>query len=106
MMSSLTNGPIMAIFQATVAPSMQGRVFTLIGSASGAMMPIGLAFAGPLAEVVGVRTLFLMGGFITLAAAVGCFFVPSLLNIEQDRDDFPDPLVEPAAMSPVAQSAE
>jgi DHA3 family macrolide efflux protein-like MFS transporter len=93
-MSSLTNGPIMAIFQSTVEPSMQGRVFTLVGSASAGMMPIGLALAGPLAEVVGVRTWFFLGGTVTLALGVLCFFLPALVNIERDRDDFPDVVVE------------
>ena len=86
-MSSLCNGPIMAIFQATVSPSMQGRVFTLVGSATAAMMPLGLAFAGPLADIIGVRTWFLIGGLITIIAAVSGFFIPALINIELERDD-------------------
>lgn len=85
-MSSLCNGPIMAIFQATVAPSMQGRVFTLVGSATAAMMPLGLAVAGPLADIIGVRTWFWIGGIITIVAAVSAFFIPSLVNIERDRE--------------------
>lgn len=85
-MSSLCNGPIMAIFQATVAPSMQGRVFTLVGSSTAAMMPLGLAVAGPLADIIGVRTWFWIGGIITIVAAVSGFFIPSLVNIERDRE--------------------
>lgn len=85
-MSSLCNGPIMAIFQANVDPSMQGRVFTLIGSAVTAMMPLGLIIAGPLADLIGVRTLFVIGGLITLATGIIGFFVPSVVNIEQDRE--------------------
>ena len=88
-MSSITNGPIMAVLQATVAPSMQGRVFTLLSSAAVAMMPLGLAVAGPLADVIGVRTWFLIGGIITLALGVGGYLLPSLINIEEQRDDHP-----------------
>ena len=88
-MSSITNGPIMAVLQATVAPSMQGRVFTLLSSAAVAMMPLGLAIAGPLADVIGVRTWFLIGGVITLALGVGGYLLPSLINIEEQRDDHP-----------------
>lgn len=95
-MSSLANGPLLAIFQANVAPGMQGRVFTLLGSGSAAMMPLGLAIAGPLAEVTGVRTWFLIGGVFTLLLAVGCLFVPAVLNVEEDRDDHPDRIVAPA----------
>ncbi|HMT20432.1 MAG TPA: MFS transporter, partial [Promineifilum sp.] len=74
--SSLANGPIMAIFQTNVAPGMQGRVFTLMGSASAAMMPLGLVLAGPLAESIGVRAWFVIGGIATLLLAISCLFMP------------------------------
>lgn len=67
---------------------MQGRVFTLIGSASAAMMPLSLALAGPIADIIGVRTWFLIGGLATLALCLIAPFIPSLVNIERDRDDF------------------
>ncbi len=68
---------------------MQGRVFTLLSSAAVAMMPLGLAIAGPLADVIGVRTWFLIGGIITLALGIGGYFMPSLVNIEAQRQDHP-----------------
>ena len=43
----ITNGPLLAAVQAVVAPDMQGRVFTLIGSTSAAMSPLGLIIAAP-----------------------------------------------------------
>lgn len=85
-----TNGPLMAVLQAAVAPSMQGRVFTLLNSAAQAMMPLGLAVSGPLADVIGVRTWFLVGGVVTLAIGIGGWFMPALFNIEQERDDHPE----------------
>lgn len=84
LMSSFANGPIMAIFQAAVEPRMQGRVFSLIGSASMAMMPLGLAVAGPLADVIGVRSWFLIGGGVTIVLGFLGFFIPSLVNIEEE----------------------
>ncbi len=89
LMMSFANGPLMAILQATVAPSMQGRVFSLLTSGATAMMPLGLIVAGPLADAIGVRTWFIIGGAITLAAGVSGFLIPSLLNLEQERDDHP-----------------
>jgi DHA3 family macrolide efflux protein-like MFS transporter len=86
-MNSMTNGPVMAIFQATVEPAMQGRVFALIGSTSAAMMPLGLALAGPLADVIGVRALIFIGGGVTLLAAFVGRLIPSLVNIEEDRQN-------------------
>ncbi|GAH69749.1 unnamed protein product, partial [marine sediment metagenome] len=46
---AMCNGPLQALFQATVAPEMQARVFTVIQSMSPAMAPLGMAVAGPVA---------------------------------------------------------
>jgi MFS transporter, DHA3 family, macrolide efflux protein len=80
---SLANGPLFAIMQATVAKDMQGRVFTLLGSISGAMMPLGLALAGPVADAIGVRSWYLAAGAVTVSMAAAGFFVPSLMRIEE-----------------------
>lgn len=82
-MSSLTNGPIMAVIQSTVEPAMQGRVFTLLSSAAGAMMPLGLAIAGPLADVAGVELWFVIGGALTAVIGVAGFFMPALMSVEE-----------------------
>lgn len=104
-MSSLCNGPVMAIFQSTVAPSMQGRVLTLVGSATAAMMPLGLALAGPIADLIGVRTWFLIGGLGTIIVGIVGFFIPSLVNIERDRDDY-IPEEESPGVAPLRHSME
>jgi len=59
-MQPITNGPIMAIMQATVAPEMQGRVFSLIQAGATAMTPIGLLIGGPVADRFGVQSWFLL----------------------------------------------
>lgn len=81
-MSSMTNGPILATLQSTVEPQMQGRVFTLMGSAAGLMMPVGLLLAGPMADLFGVQAWYMVGGSITILAGISGFFVPSLMNLE------------------------
>jgi MFS transporter, DHA3 family, macrolide efflux protein len=78
----ITNGPLLAAVQATVAPEMQGRVFTLIMSISGGMSPIGLAVAGPLADRFGVQTWFIIGGIVTLVMAVSMRFIPAVMTFE------------------------
>lgn len=85
LMSSITNGPILAIMQTAVVPSMQGRVFTLLGSLSGLMSPLGLVIAGPVADAVGVRSWYLVGGVLTLSMALISFFIPALIHIEDGR---------------------
>jgi len=46
--------------QATVAPEMQGRVFSLIQAGATAMTPIGLLIGGPVADRFGVQSWFLL----------------------------------------------
>jgi hypothetical protein len=79
---SLANGPLFAIMQATVAKDMQGRVFTLLGSVGGIMMPLGLAVAGPVSDAIGVQTWYLVAGAVTVAMAAAALFVPPLMGIE------------------------
>ena len=85
-MNPLINGPFFAILQATVAPEMQGRVFTLAGSLSQAMLPLSLAVAGPVADVVGIRAWYVVGGAVFALMGVGAFFVPVIVNLEQNHN--------------------
>lgn len=59
-MNVLINGPAMALLQSIVQADMQGRVMSLLVSLANAMTPLGLAFAGPLAEFTGVRSWFIL----------------------------------------------
>jgi DHA3 family macrolide efflux protein-like MFS transporter len=81
----IANGPLFAAVQAAVAPEMQGRVFTLIGSVSSAMSPLGLLAAGPIADKLGVQTWFILGGIVTILMGVTSLFVPAILNFEESR---------------------
>lgn len=81
------NGPIQAVLQSTVAPEFQGRVFTLYVSACGAMAPLGLVIAAPVAELVGIRALDAAGGLACLAMGVGGFLMPSIASIEDEVAD-------------------
>jgi DHA3 family macrolide efflux protein-like MFS transporter len=84
-MNPLVNGPLFAILQATVAPEMQGRVFTLTGSLCSAMMPLSLAVAGPLAEAVGIRTWYVVGGAIFALIGVVSFSIPVIVHLEDNH---------------------
>ena len=81
----VTNGSLGAIFQIAVEPSMQGRVFTLVGSLATAMTPVSLAFAGPLADRFGVQTWYVAGGAICALMGVIGFAIPSVMRIEEGR---------------------
>ncbi len=81
----IANGPFMAIMQSVVAPEMQGRFFTVIGSFSQAMAPLGLLVAGPLADAYGVQVWFLLGTVAVLAMGAIFYFTPALMNLEDHR---------------------
>jgi len=81
----IVNGPLFAVIQAVVAPDMQGRVFTLMLSVATAMTPLGLLIAGPTADLFGVRSWYVVGGVITALLGAGAFFIPAILNVEEDR---------------------
>lgn len=81
---SLTDGPLLALLQAVVAPDMQGRVFTLFSSLVSSTAPLGLIIAGPVADMVGVRFWFVAAGIVTIAAGATSFFIPAVMEMERD----------------------
>jgi DHA3 family macrolide efflux protein-like MFS transporter len=79
---SFANGPIMAVLQAKVEKNMQGRIFSLMGSISSAMVPIGLVIAGPTSDAIGIGPVFYICGIVIALTAVVFFFSPTLMNFE------------------------
>jgi len=77
------NGTTGAMLQATTAPEMQGRVFTATESFASMMMLVSLALAGPIAEAVGLRAMFIASGLVCLLEGLGGFFIPALMNVEE-----------------------
>lgn len=100
---SICNGPIHAIIQTTVAPEMQGRVFTLLNSLVSLMTPVGLIVAGPVADWLGVQAWYVVGGFVSLLMAVSGFFNKILLSID-DAQPLQAAAEAPKAPSTVASS--
>jgi DHA3 family macrolide efflux protein-like MFS transporter len=101
----ITNGPLFAALQAVVAPEMQGRVFMLISSFASAMAPIGLLIAGPVADVVGVQSWFIVGGFTTLVMAIASISVPAIVHFEEGRGKSPSLPAEPVVISTPVEEA-
>jgi DHA3 family macrolide efflux protein-like MFS transporter len=86
-MNPIVNGPLLAVLQTVVEPEMQGRVFTLISSVSMAMTPLGLIIAGPLVDVMGPSSWFVIGGVATVLMGVAAFFIPAIVRIEDGRPE-------------------
>jgi MFS transporter, DHA3 family, macrolide efflux protein len=63
---SFASAPLSAILNSVVAKDMQGRVFSTMGAFSSAMVPLGLAVAGPLADATDVRIVYYIAGVILL----------------------------------------
>ena len=81
----LIDGPIMAILQGTVAPEIQGRVFTLMGSLLSITSPFGLAVAGPVSDWLGLQVWYVTAGVMCGVTGLIGFFVPAIVNIEENN---------------------
>jgi MFS family permease len=84
-MMPMVNGPIHALFQSVVEPDMQGRVLSLVSSVAQAMMPLSLLIAGPVTDATSYQTWFWVAGIFNLLIGLGGFFVPALMNIEDNH---------------------
>lgn len=84
--SGLCNGSLMAILQSRVDPALQGRVFSLLGSLSLGASPLGLALAGPAADWLGLRPIFLAGGLVCALCGFAGFLSPSLMGVEDSPE--------------------
>ncbi|MHB8192871.1 MAG: MFS transporter [Bellilinea sp.] len=81
-MNPLVNGPLFALLQTKVEPEMQGRVFTLVGSLSAAMSPLGMLFAAPVAEWLGIQSWYIIGGIATALMGVAGFMIKVVYTID------------------------
>jgi DHA3 family macrolide efflux protein-like MFS transporter len=81
-MNSVSNSCFFTINQILIPNELQGRVFTLVMSGSVAVMPVGLAMAAPVAEVIGINSWFLIAGGSTVLAGLYGLLTPSIRNIE------------------------
>jgi DHA3 family macrolide efflux protein-like MFS transporter len=86
-MNPITNGPLGALLQTIVRKDMQGRVMSLVNSAATAMTPLGLLIAGPVSDVIGIRTWFWIAGVVTLIMGVAGFFMPIVMNVENNHSE-------------------
>jgi DHA3 family macrolide efflux protein-like MFS transporter len=84
-MNAFVNGPLFALLQRSVAANMQGRVFTVMQSLAWAAWPLSLAAAGPIADAVGVRPWYVVGGIVSSLMGLGACFVPVIVNIETNH---------------------
>ena len=85
-MNPITNGPLGALLQSNVRPDMQGRVMALVNSVASAMTPLGLMIAGPVSDAIGIRAWYWIAGILTLLMGLAGFFIPAVMNVENNRE--------------------
>jgi len=86
-MNSVSNGSFFSVIQTVIPNELQGRVFTLVMSASVAVMPLGVAVAAPGAEVIGVRSWFLISGTMTILSGLYGLLSPRIRRFEDTLVD-------------------
>ena len=84
-MGPIANGPLNAIMQSKVEPEMQGRVMGVTNSLCAMMMPIALLIAAPVAELVGLRVWYWVGGALVMVIGLGSFFIPEIISLESSK---------------------
>jgi len=82
--NAMANGTFFSSIQAVIPPEMQGRVFTILMSLSGGMTPIGLAFAGPVSDSLGLFIWFRIGGIVLVLMGAVAFLIPAVMNLEEE----------------------
>ncbi|THE07786.1 MFS transporter [Enterococcus hirae] len=76
------NTLLMAMIQQSYEPSILGRILGVFNSLMSIPGPIGLLFAGPLADAIGVEKMFLIAGVGTVLSGVILFLIPSARNYD------------------------
>lgn len=78
----LFGAPITAMFQTLIDPSKLGRVMSLYMTMSMLVAPVGLLFAGPLAEQTGVASWFAVTGVLIVACAFVAYALPAVRGLD------------------------
>jgi DHA3 family macrolide efflux protein-like MFS transporter len=86
-MNPIANGPLQAIMQSKVAPEMQGRVMGTTSALCSAMMPLSMVIVAPVAELLGLRVWYWVGGGLTILIGLGAFYIPSIMALDSSIKD-------------------
>jgi DHA3 family macrolide efflux protein-like MFS transporter len=92
MMIPMIRSSVMALFQTYVPADLQGRVFTLLLSSISLMAPAGLALGGPVANALGIPAVFVITGVGCLGIAVVWALSPTILTMEDEREERESPV--------------
>ena len=88
----IANTMFLTILQTKVPPESQGRVFSIVISIAAAVTPLGMIISGPLAELLGIRLLFIIFLCLQFVSIMVTWFFTNLKNII--RNESKDELIE------------
>ncbi len=77
--------PLTAILNSVIVKDMQGRVFALYGSLVAAAMPLGLIVGGPVADALGIRSLYFIASGAWLIILSLAAMSKSLMDLENQK---------------------
>lgn len=80
--NALANGPIGALFQTKIPHEMQGRISMVVNSLASAASPLGLLFAGPLADKLGLPFFYTIAGLMCVGIAIFCYFDKRVFTLD------------------------
>jgi DHA3 family macrolide efflux protein-like MFS transporter len=76
-------GSFFAMLQSIAPSELHGRIISLVNAASSAMSPIGLAFAGPITDIIGPQIWFITGGITMSSLSALAITIQEITNIEE-----------------------
>ncbi len=82
---ALVSAPLGAILNSVIAKDMQGRVFSLYGSIVTAAFPLGLIMGGPVADWLGIRSLYFIASGAWLVILPLAMFSKPLMDLEYQK---------------------
>ncbi|MEM7131493.1 MAG: MFS transporter [Chloroflexota bacterium] len=97
LMNSFVNGSFNAFFQSLIAPEMQGRVFSLMGSMMQVLALTGFLLIGPLTEWIGIQTVFVGAGVCAVLISSSMLLMPPIHQIEDQKAE-DEPVLSDAAL--------
>lgn len=77
------NAPVTVSLQESVAPSMQGRIFSMVQIATSCALPLGTILFGPLADIISVQTILMINSTAVILFAVFALKSRSFFNMPQ-----------------------
>lgn len=84
---AIGQGNISAAFRGLVAPSKQGRFYSLLTPLFQGSNPLGIMVAGAVSDAVSIRFWFAVAGVVLALSGVAGSAFPALRRIEQEAEE-------------------